>query len=182
MKKDGVGVENHSMFNPFDLLGLPLVFDVNEDLLNQAYFARQALVHPDRLIHKTELERKAGIAQAASLNQAYETLKNPALRAKALLNLKGLGAEENKTNQDPDVLEEMMDLQEQLNQTISPHDFAQLTRRIQNNLQEVQEAFSKAWNHHQEKELISLSLRLTYLVKFKEDIKGRQRQSSLKVL
>jgi len=189
MKKDGVGVVNHSIFksdvNPFEILGIDPTFEIDAKALDEAYFARQTLAHPDRFIHHSQPEREAATAQASSLNQAYEVLKNPTLRAKALLKLKGIeisGEEEGKTVQNPEILEEMMALQEALAEAVSPHDFTCLEKEIQGCLQDVKASFATAMGQNQAQELPELFLRLTYLSKLMEDIKGRHRQSSLKVL
>ncbi len=188
MRKGGAVVENHSMFkdpqNPFEILGMEATFDVDQTALDAAYFARQSLAHPDRFIHHSEPERQAATAQASSLNSAYETLKNPTLRAKALLILKGIEiqGEEGKSVQDPQVLEEMMDLQEAVFEAHSPQDVSQIENQIQDRYHQVILSFGEALQKNLNRELPGLFLRLTYLSKLKEDLKVRQTQASLKML
>ena len=189
MKKDGAGVVNHSIFksevNPFEILGIDPTFEIDAKTLDEAYFALQTLAHPDRFIHHSEPERQAATTQSSSLNQAYEVLKNPTLRAKALLKLKGIeisGDEEGKIVQNPQILEEMMGLQEVLAQAVSPYDFNCLEKKIQDCLHDVKTSFAAAMHQNQDQELPGLFLRLTYLSKLIEDIKGCRRRSSLKVL
>jgi molecular chaperone HscB len=189
MKKDGVGVVNHSIFkssgNPFEILGIDPTFEVDAKTLDEAYFARQTLAHPDRFVHHSEPEQEAATVQSSFLNQAYETLKNPTLRAKALLKLKGIevcGEEEGKTVQNPEILEEMMNLQEALAQAVSPYDFNCLEKKIQDCLHDVKASFSTAICQNKDQELTGLFLRLTYLSKLMEDIKVCRRRSSIKVL
>jgi molecular chaperone HscB len=171
-------------FNPFALLGMEPTFEVDLKALDEAYFARQALVHPDRFVHHSEPERQAAAAHSSSLNQAYETLKKPALRAKCLLTLRGIevAGEEGKTVQNPEVLEEMMGLQEALAEAGSPQDFSLLENRVQDHLNKFMASFSSALRHNQDHKLPGLFLRLMYLSKLGEDIKARQQQSSLKIL
>lgn len=190
MKKGAVVVGNHSMSNekssehnnPFEVLGLEPAFAIDPIVLDQAYFDRQRLAHPDRFIDHSVNERQAASRQASSLNEAYEALKNPILRAKALLKLRGFTSEEGKSAQDHIVLEEMMDLQEALIEATSPHDLMTLDNQINERWERVSVSFSTALDQNHTAELPQLFLRLTYLAKMRGDIKIRNRQSSLKVL
>ena len=188
MRKVGVVVENHSMFNgtqnPFEILGMEATFDVNLTALDAAYFARQSLAHPDRFIHHSEPERQAATAQASSLNCAYETLKNPTTRAKALLILKGIKieGEDGKSVQDHQVLEEMMDLQEAVVNANSPQEVSLIENQIQDRYQQITISFGQALQKNLNQDLPGLFLRLTYLSKLKEDLKVRLNQASLKML
>jgi molecular chaperone HscB len=75
--------------NHFARLGLPRSFDVDAGDLDKRYFAFQRNLHPDRFARKTARERALAESQSASLNQAYETLKDPLRRAGYLLELAG---------------------------------------------------------------------------------------------
>jgi len=188
MRKDIVVVVNHSMFNedqnPFEVLGIAATFEMDAAALDEAYFARQSLVHPDRFIYRSEPERQVALVQSSLLNRAYETLKTPTLRAKALLKLRGIDVLEDasQTVQDDQVLEEMMTFQEALMEAVSPYDLTQLENQIQERLQMVKTSFSGALQQNRNKELLGLFLRLTYLSKLLGDIQVRRRQSSVKVL
>lgn len=182
-----MAVANPSMSensNPFDILGIEPTFDIDATALDTAYFACQALAHPDRFIHHSEPERQAAAAQASSLNNAYEVLKNPTLRAKALLKLRGIEVpgEEGRTLRDPEALEEMMALQETLTDAASPSDFKNVQIQVQKRLDSAKISFADAIRTNQDDKLLGLFLRLTYLSKLAGDIKTRQRQSSIKVL
>lgn len=170
--------------NPFDLLGIEPKFEVDQAVLDEAYFARQTLTHPDRFVYHAEPERLAASAQASSLNWAYETIKNPMSRAKALLKMRGIevGGEDGKTVQNPEILEEMMELQDALSEAMIPQDLSRVESQIQDRLQKVKSSFAFALHQDDTHELAELFLRLTYLSKLMSDIKLRQRQSSIKTL
>jgi molecular chaperone HscB len=188
MRKGVAVVENRSMYkddqNPFEVLGIEVMFDVNLAALDEAYFVRQSLAHPDRFVYHSEPERQAASTQSSVLNRAYETLKNPTLRAKALLKLRGIevGGEDGKSVHDAQILEEMMDLQEAVINAISPQEVSLVTDQIQDRLKQVVTAFGEALQKDKVQELPGLFLRLTYLSKLMGDIKIHQQQSSLKVL
>lgn len=188
MRRVGVVVESHSMFNedqnPFEILGIAATFDLDAAALDEAYFARQSLVHPDRFIYHSEPDRQVALVQSALINRAYEILKAPALRAKELLKLRGIDISEddNQTIQDVHVLEEMMSFQEALMEAISPHDLTDLESKIQERLEMIKTSFSYELQQNDNKKLLGSFLRLTYLSKLLGDIQVRRRQSSVKVL
>lgn len=98
----------------FEILGLPLRFQVNLNALEEAYFKAQRATHPDRFIGKPEAERVAAIEKSQLVNDAYETLKNPLARAEHLLELQGIHALSEDTKAPPEVLMEMMELRERI--------------------------------------------------------------------
>lgn len=83
-------VQPPSQADHFRRLGLPLSFDVDADTLDRGYFQAQRQLHPDRFATRTPRERGFSQLQAVSLNEAYETLKDPLSRAEYLLSLAGV--------------------------------------------------------------------------------------------
>ena len=66
----------------FARLGLPAALDLEPASLDKAYFALQRRWHPDRFVAKPAEERARASTEAAALNEAYRTLKDPLSRAK----------------------------------------------------------------------------------------------------
>lgn len=91
----------------FERLGLPGRFDVDPAELERAYLLRSRDVHPDH--------HAGGVDAAAGLNEAYQTLRDPARRAEYLLGL--LGGPPAGAPQDPAFLMAMMDLRERAETT-----------------------------------------------------------------
>lgn len=170
--------------NPFKILGLEPRFDLDEKKLEQAYFALQAVTHPDRFVYHSQPEKDAAALQSSRLNNAYETLRKAPSRAKALLELQGINLKDEsaKSIQDPQVLEEIMELQEAILHTNSPHDEDLLETQIQDSLKEVTTRFATSLKENQLDALEAIYLRLIYLSKILEDLRLRRRQSSLKAL
>lgn len=73
----------------FARLGLPTAFDTSLEALDRNYFDAQRQLHPDRFATRTPRERSFSQLQAVSLNEAYETLKDPIRRADYLIALAG---------------------------------------------------------------------------------------------
>ena len=65
----------------FARLGLPAALDLEPASLDKAYFALQRQWHPDRFVAKPAEERARASTEAAALNDAYRTLKDPLSRA-----------------------------------------------------------------------------------------------------
>jgi molecular chaperone HscB len=170
--------------NPFELLGIDPTFDVDMDALNEAYFTRQSISHPDRFVFHAEPERQAAIIQSSALNNAYETLKNPTSRAQVLLKMRGIAidGEDGQTTQHPQILGEMMDIQEALGSSTTPDELSKVESQIREKLQEVQKSFAQALQKNDHTDLKDLFLRMTYLSKLLSDLITRQRQSSVKIL
>ena len=115
-------IENNTIENYFKLLGLPVSFDINKELLNSNYHDIQKTVHPDNFANASDLERRLSVQKAAQINDALETLKNPLRRSIYLLSLYGIELTENDTSIDPAFLMEQMELRENLSQVGSKDD------------------------------------------------------------
>jgi molecular chaperone HscB len=100
----------------FARLGLARNFDIDAADLDRRYFAFQRNLHPDRFARRTAKERAIAESQSASLNQAYETLKEPLARAAYLLEFAGIrsAAAHAATVNDEELLTEAMENREAL--------------------------------------------------------------------
>lgn len=99
----------------FARLGLPQRYDLEPSALDRQYFGFQRRLHPDRFARKPPRERALSQAQAAALNEAYETLKAPLRRAAYLAGLRGVDLPgDGRTIDDPDLLMEAMESREDL--------------------------------------------------------------------
>jgi molecular chaperone HscB len=100
----------------FARLGLARDFALDAAELDRRYFGFQRNLHPDRFARRTAKERAIAESQSASLNQAYETLKEPLTRAAYLLELAGIrsAAANAATVDDEELLTEAMENREAL--------------------------------------------------------------------
>src|SRR5579883_2642620 len=104
----------------FARLGLPAALDTDAAALDKAYFARQRQWHPDRFVGKPAEERARASVEAAALNDAYRTLKDPLARAVYLAELNGVELPgDGKTIDDPELLMEAMEAREELHEASS---------------------------------------------------------------
>lgn len=99
----------------FELLDLPVSFDVDLKKLNTHYKALQREMHPDRFVGRSEHEQRLSVQYASFLNEALDTLKSPLKRAHYLLKLKGRDSNiEHYTIRDTNYLMQQMQWREQL--------------------------------------------------------------------
>src|SRR5579871_2951078 len=100
----------------FARLGLQRGFEIDLAELDRRYFGLQRNLHPDRFARRSSKERAIAESQSASLNQAYETLKEPLTRAAYLLELAGIrsAAAHAATVDDEELLSEAMENREAL--------------------------------------------------------------------
>lgn len=99
----------------FTLFGLPVRYSVDGNLMTARYQDLQRQFHPDRFANHPERERLLALQQAATINEAYQSLKHPLKRAEYMLSLHGfdLGNERN-TLRDTQFLMEQLALREEL--------------------------------------------------------------------
>lgn len=99
----------------FTLFNLPIHFIVDAASLSTRYQELQRQFHPDRYATAPDSERLQSIQQAATINDAYQTLKNPLKRAEYLLSIKGIDVtNEQQTMHDTVFLMEQLELREEL--------------------------------------------------------------------
>ncbi len=101
--------------NYFELFALPERFDIDLKHLSACYQDLQKTLHPDRFANASERERRLSLQKAGQVNSGFQALKDPLARAKYLLELQGVIANDEKiTIRDPGFLEQQMELREQL--------------------------------------------------------------------
>lgn len=107
---------------------VPHVYEVDGAALSENYLYLQRQFHPDRFADKSVSEQRLAVQMASLVNQAYDTLRSPLLRAAYLLKLQGVDSSgENTTISDMAFLMSQMQLREQLGKVSSATEpFAEL--------------------------------------------------------
>ncbi len=138
--------------NYFELLRLPMDFEVDLTVLNENYRQVQKAVHPDNFAMGSDAERRLAMEQTTELNQALQTLKHPLKRAQYLLQLQGLEEQEGIKNIAEDFLFEQLTLRETLSEI---NDFTELNVFLAELEKKIQNLLSLFKNFYQNKELPS---------------------------
>ena len=120
----------------FELFGLSPKFNIELATLESNYRKIQSESHPDRFVSASPAEKLQSMQLATLANEAYQILKNPANRAKYLLELQGIEAiAETNTAMPLDFLMQQMEWRESLEDAKSAKDIS----RLENLLHEMQQ-------------------------------------------
>jgi molecular chaperone HscB len=109
------------------LFGLSAHYQIDIQALASRYQDLQRQYHPDKFASGTQAEQLAALQQSATINQAWQTLRNPLNRAEYLLSLHGFDlASEQHTVRDTAFLMEQLELREELDEIEQAQDQARL--------------------------------------------------------
>lgn len=160
----------------FVRLGLEAAYDIDAGALDRLYFALQRRLHPDRFATRSPRERALSQQQATSLNEAYETLKDPLRRADYLVHLKGSGVlpEGCDMINDPVVLMEAMELRERLAETESPAEVDAIADETARDVRDCIAELKRAFADNALKSACRLTTRLKYLTRLAGEVKARR--------
>lgn len=132
--------------NYFSILGVEPSFEVDLNALAAHYRQLQQTIHPDRFMHECERSQRLAQQQAAQVNEAYNTLKSPLLRAQYLMELAGQQHVLERTVRDADFLFEQMLLRERLDEAASNLTALEyLQTDVQQAAKQYQDSFAAAW-------------------------------------
>jgi molecular chaperone HscB len=159
----------------FARLGLPAALDLEPASLDRAYFALQRQWHPDRFANRPADERARASAEAAALNDAYRTLKDPLSRAVYLAELRGVALPgDGKTIDDPDLLMEAMEAREALHEAASVDAVDRLTAEARADMKKSLSGLGSLFLANDKAAIRKALLRLRYLDKFAEEARARR--------
>jgi len=159
----------------FARLGLPAALELDAGALDKAYFAGQRQWHPDRFVAKPPEERAKASTEAAALNDAYRTLKNPLDRAVYLATLKGVELPgDGKTIDDPDLLMEAMESREELEESGTVQAVATLAAKVRGDVDKALKGLGSLFLANDKPAIRKALLRLRYLDKFGEEARARR--------
>jgi molecular chaperone HscB len=169
-------VQGPGAIDHFARLGIRPTFDLDLDELERQYFGFQRRLHPDRFAAKSAKERALSQAQATSLNEAYETLKDPLKRAVYLLEMQGRKVDLTAcgTINDKDLLMEQMEKREAIADADSVETITRLSATADTDVLSCQCHISAAFNGGDPDEAIHLTIRLKYLVKLADEARAKK--------
>ena len=158
----------------FARLGLARGFEIDLADLDRRYFGLQRNLHPDRFARRTAKERAIAESQAASLNQAYETLKEPLRRAEYLLSLRGRAIDGEATISDPKLLMEAMEWREELAEAEDAAAVDALVARAAAEAKAAEGEIDRAFADDDLDGATQFALRLRYLSKLIDEARARR--------
>lgn len=116
----------------FTLFGLPAQYPIDLQALTIRFQDLQRQYHPDKFASGSQVEQLAAVSQSATINQAWQTLRHPLMRAEYLLSLHGFDIRsEQHTVRDTAFLMEQLELREELDEIEQAKDESRLESFIQ---------------------------------------------------
>ncbi|MDA8231655.1 MAG: Fe-S protein assembly co-chaperone HscB [Magnetospirillum sp.] len=169
-------VQGPNAADHFARLGMTPAYDIDIDALERQYFGFQRRLHPDRFAGRSGKEKMLSQQQATSLNEAYETLKDPLKRAVYLLGLLGRAVDLSAcgTISDPELLMEQMEKREAIAEADTVEAITKLSASADADVIACQCHISAAFNAGDLDAAAELATRLKYLTKLAEDARARK--------
>jgi molecular chaperone HscB len=127
----------------FTCLGFPRRLTIDPQKLEAKFYELSRAFHPDFYQNKSETEQAISLSNAATLNTAYRTLRDPIQRAEYLLAIEAGAVKEIRTSPPADLFEEILELQETLEEYRTSDRSSDTGRRLRTALQTEQQALEK---------------------------------------
>ncbi len=162
------------MQNYFQLLGVSESFGLDMAQLEQRYYTLQREFHPDRQSAKTAAERQKALLTSMDVNQAYQTLKDPVLRAGHLLALQGIRVNtdgHDTVKATPELLMEIMTMREEVADCKTVAQLEHLEKHGQREWSGAIETLAVLFNASDWQQAAMVTLRLRYLEKYREELR-----------
>jgi molecular chaperone HscB len=113
--------------DPFAMLGVERRFDLDLKVLEKTHRELSRALHPDKYAQAGASERRAVLEKAASVNEAWRTVRDPIKRAEALFQLAGIKVgEDNEPKSTTAFLMEVLEEREALADARAAKDLAKV--------------------------------------------------------
>ena len=159
----------------YEIFSLVPGWEVDIEQLDIRFRKLQQEFHPDRYASKSEVEKRRAVQIAATINQAYETLKDPLARAQYLLDLQGYdSSQESHVTSDGQFLMDQMLLREALSEvrlSNEPLDaLASLSIEAQQKSVDLQQQFAQQYHAGSYNDAFDTLAKMQFAVKFVNNI------------
>jgi len=127
----------------FTCLGFPRRLTLDPKKLEAKFYELSRTFHPDFYQTKSTAEQTISLSNAAVLNTAYRTLRDPIQRAEYLLALETGSVKDIRTSPPVDLFEEILELQDTLEEYRTSDHGSDQSHRLRAVLQTEQEALER---------------------------------------
>jgi molecular chaperone HscB len=127
----------------FTCLGFPRRLTIDPQKLEAKFYELSRAFHPDFYQNKSETEQAISLSNAATLNTAYRTLRDPIQRAEYLLAIEAGAVKEIRTSPPADLFEEILELQDTLEAYRASDQSSQAGQQLRTQLQQEQHALEQ---------------------------------------
>lgn len=136
----------------FTCLGFPRRLRIDPQKLEAKFYELSRAFHPDFYQNKSETEQAISLSNAATLNTAYRTLRDPIQRAEYLIAIEAGAVKEIRTSPPADLFEEILELQDTLEEYRASDQSSESGRQLRSQLQTEQQTLESR-KHEMEAQL-----------------------------
>lgn len=156
--------------NEFELFGMKESILISIDKLEESYLRLQSKFHPDKFINLSEKEREISTIYSSKVNEIYEMLKNNVSRINLILKLSGYNNyDESKSFDDPETLNEIMEIQEEFMFTNNLEKKRKIKDKINKIKKKILTDMEELFGKREYKEISKNNVKLSYLEKILEN-------------
>ena len=127
----------------FTCLGFPRRLTIDPQKLEEKFYELSRAFHPDFYQNKSETEQAISLSNAATLNTAYRTLRDPIQRAEYLIAIEAGAVKEIRTSPPADLFEEILELQDTLEEYRASDQSSESGRKLRTQLQTEQQTLER---------------------------------------
>lgn len=122
----------------FTCFGFPRRLTIDPGKLETKFYELSRAFHPDFYQNKSETEQAISLGNAAMLNTAYRTLRDPIQRTEYLLDLEAGAVKEIRSSPPADLFEEILELQDTLDEYRATDRASEAAQQLRTKLQAEQ--------------------------------------------
>ncbi len=160
--------------DPFATLGIARTFDVDLAATEKVHRELSRALHPDRYVGASPSERRAALAKAVEVNEAWRVVRDPIRRADALLALGGVPTGEGHGEKAaPAFLMDMLEQREALSEAKQSKDLAavrKMASAIEDRSRAVERALAEGFARGEAQQLIGKVGELKYYRRFLDEV------------
>jgi molecular chaperone HscB len=160
--------------DPFATLGIPRTFDVDLPAAEKTHRDLSRALHPDRYVGAGASERRAALAKAVEVNEAWRIVRDPVRRAEALLELSGVAVGENREPApDPEFLANMLEQRDALAEARGARDLQavrRLAHEIRGRLHDAESELSRGFARGAARPLLGLLGEVRFYRRFLDEV------------
>lgn len=161
--------------DPFATLGIPRTFDVDLPAAEKTHRDLSRALHPDRYVGAGASERRAALAKAVEVNEAWRIVRDPVRRAEALLELSGVAVGESRAGPapDPEFLANMLEQRDALAEARGARDLPavrKLADEIRARLHDAESELSRGFARGERRPLLGLLGEVRFYRRFLDEV------------